>query len=60
MGVLIPVISSTATAAVGVWLAHNASKGLADGEGTYTGQVLVLLCGVVVIMSSGLVNKMLE
>ena len=60
MGVLIPVISSTVTAAVGIWMAHNASKNLADGNGTYTNGILLLLCGVIVIMSSGLVNKMLE
>jgi len=60
MGVLIPLVSSTASAALGIWMAHNASKSLADNQGTYTGNVLLLLCGVVVIMGSGLVNKMLE
>ena len=60
MGVLVPLISSTASAAVGIMMAHNASKSLADGEGTYTGSVLALILGVCIILGSGLLNKMLE
>lgn len=60
MGVLVPLISSTTSAALGILMAHNASKSLADGDGTYTSNVLALILGICIILGSGLLNKMLE
>lgn len=60
MGAVIPIIVSTTCAVIGMWITHDASKSLADGEGTYTTTILLLVLGVCIVLTSGVANKMLE
>jgi hypothetical protein len=61
LGVMLVAFSSVlAILASGAWMIHNSSKNLAKGDGTYVGGVALLVAGVLTVLCSGFVNKLVD